>query len=519
MENSNADLFSTEALSFDSTLESLFDVDSLFEDRNVCFQSPSELTMAAQGNVGSDIEMHGGGDDYVDLKTIQENRGNLSPKSQSDIDSGSAAETYGNDERSVDNSPLPFEKTDTDDITTGLFGETGAMSICKNKSANEGQGSDAKKVNNDTCNENDEKSLCRKDKSEESKSSVCPMSHIAGNTVDIQLPNVNFEKLKEMRRKKLAHKAPRPPSVKEQPQFLAQKKMKQQKAKESKKRKQEEKDSPVEPPSKLSKAEIGQNKPDKNLTDLNTEVKKVPMISNLETADTQEAGPSTVDVKISSDNIGKVETVDVARSDVESVGTDFEDMEMSDMQVLDEDDNEYDTNNPQQQSINIDEAASTSELKSDENVDKSEDIDDKSVDDKSDDTITGVGSEDQNSSFVNESRNVESVDEMGKDGFCESNDEGVKQTTDYDESEDSEQELKDDEVYAMLEAGMSAEEKQKNCGREVKDGETINKLILEGIFSYRNKLTFNTCCIHILHFYLPILSKPKLQGILTLSSI
>lgn len=74
MENDHSDIFSSEALSFDSTLEGLVDVEYTLDDKSFPFDTayglPSDILMSAQKTIGSDISFLDGGTTNLDSVNV-----------------------------------------------------------------------------------------------------------------------------------------------------------------------------------------------------------------------------------------------------------------------------------------------------------------------------------------------------------------------------------------------------------------------------------------------------------------
>ena len=527
MEN-EGDLYA-ETLSFDSTLEGLFDVDSLFVNENSYLQPPSGVTMAAQSD--SSIGIGVAETDVAIMEEVVE---------EVAVSSGSS-----------DYEHPTFNLKDTDECDVGLTIEMNG-SISNNHSVEVASKQEAlidvkqetDKIENISTDKEIPLHKKRSSKSDKIKTNKCPVMSSSASSADRKLPNVDFEKLKEMRRKKLAVKAPRPPSVKTQPEFLEQKKIQLQKAKDSMKRKSEEQNSCPVPPAKVPKSENKEVsiKSDACEAETKTKVKhnlkvverksdltknedktskdsRRPDVSKVDTNEIklQPAGPSQSSVAIPETEkeytfkeMDQMDVVDETRSDADSLdagnSTDMDDIEMSEMKVLDEDDEEDD--------LYIFENIASNEVVDEASIEEIETEYGYSISDIKNfvnhKTLIGVKSDDEQTNENLETKddnsnqtgnvmtsnvmsenvkskvdlaNVESENMMNK-GLTKSTvnvgkDPGESKVVggvDQETDNDSEMEMKDDEVYAMLEAGMTNEDVKKAQAQD----EYITKLLLEG---------------------------------------
>lgn len=546
MERNHGNLFNSEALSFDSTLEELIDVDFL--------QSPSYVAM----DVGSDVPVNTRSNDQDELTVEQMYDENF-------------VEVIDEESENVILEQSLEEKRDIDfmyglDVPVEACGKTVEETDVENAdnksmvSNNEKQGNlidseskiDNKKEKelegNVTCKDGGvepEKSH-RKSKSSKRNEKHADLKTSDGSITEKPLPNPDFEKLKKMRKKKIADasKAPRPPSASTQAKFLEEKRKQRDRHRDSLKRKTDNISPASEPPLKVSKNDItltknvakhvadGSNKKmstselcaksmnadpshsdkhlkEKSKKDLNSSKRVKPEkvsteecsssnaynsdspVIRLETKDLSstkdgfnEKHVSAVVPKTKSELVATSSSIDKVeirpntpnametKSDAESVGasTDMDEIEMSDMRVVDEDGDGQDSAVEQQEFIEDVDDKHIPPVKDDNNGYDSKDISGAS---------TGIISE---GSSLTEVNTLERTDETNQDetiDTVESNDENRKQSA-RDYYSDSEEDLNDDELHAMLEEGMTTEEARAKRDAHAKAGEIIHKVILEG---------------------------------------
>lgn len=547
MERNHGNLFNSEALSFDSTLEELIDVDFL--------QSPSYVAM----DVGSDVQVNTRSNDQDELTVEQMYDENF-------------VEVIDEESENVILEQSLEEKRDIDfmyglDVPVEACGETVEetdVGNAANKSMvtnNETQGNligSESKIDNSKEKELESNVTCKDGVVEsgkshrKNKSSKRNEKHADLKTSDSitekLLPNPDFEKLKKMRKKKIADasKAPRPPSASTQAKFLEEKRKQRERHRDSVKRKTDNNSSVSEPPLKVSKnditltknvakhvADVANNKvstselraksmnsnpshSDKHLKGKSKKDPKMEIISEcvkLEKVSTRECSSSnacksdspvirseTKDLSSTKDGFSEkhvsavalktkseltatsssVDKVEIrpntpnaveTKSDAESVGasTDMDEIEMSDMRVVDEDGDGQDSAAELQEFTDV-EDKDIPPVKDDNNGYDSKDISGEST------VIISEGSS------LTEVNTLERTDETNQDetiDTVESNDENRKQPA-RDYYSDSEEDLNDDELHAMLEEGMTTEEARAKRDAEAKAGEVIHKVILEG---------------------------------------
>jgi hypothetical protein len=482
MENDTSEMFNTEALSFDSTLDSLMDVDYIPDEKALpfsppTFSAPSEVLMSAQNNLRADLgHIDGGaaetsdgrtslelvlGKDDCETMTVAKDEVNECINTEMNVDEDS-------NHKVTHNKDSAKEEDETIQINIEIKERIEDESNLREPSPNfnEIKAKRKKNLERKIPKPNNDDS-CRKDSDVENKVRKCPLKFINTYTQSDLMEKENEETVKEPPHKKMRISSKEPNNC-EKSEDIQIDQCKNASDKDGKviTFADEQKSGSMET-TKVESTHKEVSMSDKETVESKTEV----MASN---------NVSEAERKVCTGK-GSDKLIEINMEKADSP------IETGDIQKRIEQPNEQITDGVQEKESENKIAEGTPVNYATESENEIEDFDNESnVLDFEEDNCKESNDEDENDEDENidDDDEVEKVEDPGED--------------DYDDfDEEDEDDVDDDEIHNWLEEGLTKEEIKAKKKADLKDGEFIanEKFILEGIFLllFKVAFSFNFC--------------------------